>query len=303
MTRCSQASLRPTGKSWSTFEKRATVFYAWGAVPGLRNTPTWETMERGDYVLCVYDSTYHYVARVLDKYENERFARRVWGEDEDGRTWKYVYFLTEPIAVNQPLYEFEGYLHSRYQGFTRISNERLNEIEEDFGAIEGFIQEILEYQGEELPDELLLAPDRSEEMAMATYLLIWNPNRWTWEEDDVRRDIAQLEESGRVESFRWSVGTYRQIEAGGRLFLIRLGSEPRGIFLSGFARGYAYRATHWDPSERKRVFPESHAREAVAHLREGSLAFIPGCGHMPHVECPDRFLATLDGFLLKRVHR
>src|SRR5918994_4463302 len=62
-------------------------FYAWGAVPGLRNIPTWETMERGDYVLCVYDSTYGYVARVLAKYQNERFARRVWDEDEDGRTW------------------------------------------------------------------------------------------------------------------------------------------------------------------------------------------------------------------------
>jgi hypothetical protein len=59
-------------------------FYAWGAVSGLRNIPTWETMKQGDYVLCVYDSTYHYVARVLAKYENERFARRVWGEDEDG---------------------------------------------------------------------------------------------------------------------------------------------------------------------------------------------------------------------------
>jgi 4,5:9,10-diseco-3-hydroxy-5,9,17-trioxoandrosta-1(10),2-diene-4-oate hydrolase len=54
---------------------------------------------------------------------------------------------------------------------------------------------------------------------------------------------------------------------------------------------------------RDRVFPESHAREAVARLREGSLAVIPGCGHMPHVECPDRFLATLDGFLLKWLDR
>ena len=33
------------------------------------------------------------------------------------------------------------------------------------------------------------------------------------------------------------------------------------------------------------------------------LALIPDCGHMPHVECPDRFLAALDEFLLKRVHR
>jgi hypothetical protein len=140
-------------------------FYAWGAVPGLRNIPTWETMERGDYVLCVYDSTYHYVARILATYENERFARRVWGEDEDGQTWKYMYFLTKPMEIDQPLYEFEGYLHSRYQGFTRISNERLDEIEEDFGSIEGFIRKILEYEGEGLPDALLLAPDRSGEVA------------------------------------------------------------------------------------------------------------------------------------------
>jgi hypothetical protein len=39
-------------------------FYAWGAVPGVRNIPNWEAMQRGDYVLCVYDNTYHYVARV-----------------------------------------------------------------------------------------------------------------------------------------------------------------------------------------------------------------------------------------------
>ena len=54
---------------------------------------------------------------------------------------------------------------------------------------------------------------------------------------------------------------------------------------------------------RDRVFPESHAREAVARLRGGSLALIPDCGHMPHVECPDRFLAALDAFLFRQGHR
>jgi pimeloyl-ACP methyl ester carboxylesterase len=48
---------------------------------------------------------------------------------------------------------------------------------------------------------------------------------------------------------------------------------------------------------RDRVFPESQAREAVARLREGSLALIPDCGHMPHVECPESFLAALDEFI------
>jgi pimeloyl-ACP methyl ester carboxylesterase len=48
---------------------------------------------------------------------------------------------------------------------------------------------------------------------------------------------------------------------------------------------------------RDRVFPESQAREAVARLPQGSLAFMPECGHMPHVECPDRFLAALGEFI------
>jgi pimeloyl-ACP methyl ester carboxylesterase len=51
---------------------------------------------------------------------------------------------------------------------------------------------------------------------------------------------------------------------------------------------------------RDRVFPHSQAKEAVAHLPEGSLALIPDCGHMPHVECPDRFMAALGKFISER---
>jgi pimeloyl-ACP methyl ester carboxylesterase len=54
---------------------------------------------------------------------------------------------------------------------------------------------------------------------------------------------------------------------------------------------------------RDRVFPDSQAREAAARLQESSLAIIPDCGHMPHVECPDRFLAALDEFLGGQTHR
>ena len=99
-------------------------FYAWGAVHGIRNFPTWEQMERGDFILCVYDSAYRYVARLLAKYDNSECAEAIWGTNDKGQTWRYMYFLTEPIEVYQPLYEFEGYLHSRYQGFTRRSPKR-----------------------------------------------------------------------------------------------------------------------------------------------------------------------------------
>jgi 2-hydroxy-6-oxonona-2,4-dienedioate hydrolase len=51
----------------------------------------------------------------------------------------------------------------------------------------------------------------------------------------------------------------------------------------------------WGESDR--IFPVSQARDAVAHLREGSLELVPDCGHLPHVERPKRFVAALDRFL------
>jgi len=75
-------------------------------------------MERDDFALCVYDGIYHYVARLLAKYDNPECAEAIWGTNDEGRTWRYMYFLTKPIKIYQPVYEYEGYLHSRYQGFT-----------------------------------------------------------------------------------------------------------------------------------------------------------------------------------------
>ena len=54
--------------------------------------------------------------------------------------------------------------------------------------------------------------------------------------------------------------------------------------------------------ERDRAFPESQARSAAARLRKGSLAVIPDCGHLPHIECPDQFVATLERFLDGSTH-
>ena len=52
--------------------------------------------------------------------------------------------------------------------------------------------------------------------------------------------------------------------------------------------------------ERDRVLPVWQARPAPARLPEGSLEIIPDCGHLPHVEWPDRFVQALDGFLRDR---
>jgi 4,5:9,10-diseco-3-hydroxy-5,9,17-trioxoandrosta-1(10),2-diene-4-oate hydrolase len=45
------------------------------------------------------------------------------------------------------------------------------------------------------------------------------------------------------------------------------------------------------------VLPAHQARTAVGLLPQGRLALLPDCGHLPHVEHPDRFAAVLGGWL------
>ena len=54
---------------------------------------------------------------------------------------------------------------------------------------------------------------------------------------------------------------------------------------------------------RDRVLPYLQAHQAIARLPEGSLELIPNCGHLPHVEHPERFAASLARFLGERSDR
>ncbi len=52
--------------------------------------------------------------------------------------------------------------------------------------------------------------------------------------------------------------------------------------------------------DRDQVFPAYHARAALCRLRQGRLAIIPDCGHLPQVERPDLFAEALGRFLKGR---
>jgi putative restriction endonuclease len=118
-------------------------FYAWGAVPGQGNQRNWDYMNPGDYVLCVYGNAYQHAAQVLGKYDNRRFAERVWGTNAEGKTWQYTYFLSEPVDVDRRVPEVADYLNRAYLGFARISPEKVDAILDDFGSIDGFIHQVL----------------------------------------------------------------------------------------------------------------------------------------------------------------
>lgn len=114
--------------------------YAWGAVPGQQNSNRWQSLKPGDWMLCVFDNHYQYVTRVLDKYDNKRFALDIWGTDPSGNTWQLMYFLTKPVKVSVPVASLSGDLNSRYMGFFKIGDEKISSIIRRFGSIDNFIE-------------------------------------------------------------------------------------------------------------------------------------------------------------------
>jgi len=87
---------------------------------------------------------------------------------------------------------------------------------------------------------------------MSTYLLTWNSKRWQWE--NLRECVESVKKNGYFID-TWSAGNNKKIIPNDRLFMIRLGEEPRGIFASGWAVSSVYEDEHWDTdSTSKRDF-------------------------------------------------
>jgi hypothetical protein len=83
---------------------------------------------------------------------------------------------------------------------------------------------------------------------MAAYLLTWNPERWKWK--DIQKDKEKITRNGYCDE-RWSTGITRKIHAGDRIYLMRLGGNPRGITASGWATGEVFQGVHW--GDRKKI--------------------------------------------------
>jgi MoxR-like ATPase len=78
---------------------------------------------------------------------------------------------------------------------------------------------------------------------VASYLFAWNPKNFEWADLDDR--VRVVAETGSCDEF-WSSGVTKTIEAGSRFFLVRLGSEPRGLIGSGVVTAGPRETPHWD---------------------------------------------------------
>ena len=77
---------------------------------------------------------------------------------------------------------------------------------------------------------------------MTAYLLTWNPKRWP---PDEVQGIAKVLRRKRTVKGQWSCASSNQIRKGDRLFIMKQGRDPRGIFGSGWATSDAFKAPHW----------------------------------------------------------
>ena len=110
-----------------------------------------------------------------------------------------------------------------------------------------------------------------------SYLLTWNPSNFEWSE---LSGYSQETLSGGklAEEAAWSTVSGK-ILPGDRLFVMRLGAEPKGIVASGVASSRPFEGQHWDGTEGRlaqfvkctwdfAVDPASHAPLGLSSLRQ-----------------------------------
>jgi len=83
---------------------------------------------------------------------------------------------------------------------------------------------------------------------MDTYLLAWNPKRWDWK--TLADDCETVARGGNARQ-PWSCGNSKGIAVGSHFFLVRLGSDPKGIVGAGRIASSPYEDLHWDPAREK----------------------------------------------------
>ena len=106
----------------------------WGVTPGRTGTNQrkWERIATGDVAVFLRESRAYSSGVVLLKARNAQLADELWGRDESGQTWEFIYFLNDvrPSDVSYrdlnraARYEAEN----RFQGFNILDEGRAPEV-------------------------------------------------------------------------------------------------------------------------------------------------------------------------------
>lgn len=104
--------------------------HMWGATPGENNIKRWEKLKNGDKVLAYVKGNFEFYGTVVGKTNNVLLAEKVWGRNDDGATWEYIYFIKDLKPVNFDVKKFTSFFgyskNFNPQGFSNIDNKKLN---------------------------------------------------------------------------------------------------------------------------------------------------------------------------------
>jgi len=121
-------------------------YAVWGAVPGSSNIRNWEMMEEGDYVMVYRKGKIILAAEIAMKTKNATLARYFWKEDEQGKTWEYIYFMINDVAFNvdmASLNKYLGYAETYHpQGFMAIQQEKTDKLLLTYGDLMSLLQRL-----------------------------------------------------------------------------------------------------------------------------------------------------------------
>lgn len=89
---------------------------------------------------------------------------------------------------------------------------------------------------------------------MKTYLFAWNQKLFPWPKH--HEALKQLAIEGKA-TVRWSCGNTKVIAPGDRMFLIKIGSHPKGLVASGYVTRAPFYDVHWQDSQQQTLFVEA----------------------------------------------
>lgn len=169
-------------------------FAVWGAVPGPGNTRTWEVMEPGDYVLIYKSGRIIFAAEVALKTKNTEMAKYLWGEDENNKTWEFMYFLVNAEEVNLPianLNKYLGYSDTYFpRGFMAIDQEKANKLFVRYGDLLSALKKIEKGQNLE---------EVAEKAKVELEILDEKVKRATTEHDEMQWRLIRLGKKAKVD--------------------------------------------------------------------------------------------------------
>lgn len=111
----------------------------WGVTSGGRdvNRKKWDQVTPGDVVLMARDGEIFVSARVTHKSHNELLADDLWGRNDAGSTWEYLYFLDDVASESFPtshINDILGYRPgARVQGFNVLDEQKSQLLLEALG--------------------------------------------------------------------------------------------------------------------------------------------------------------------------